>query len=61
MNGKQYESLGTDVELAEAMLDNIEELLAQIDESAMSDDKKADAISKLKFTKKFISGFAAQL
>ena len=61
MNGKQYETLGTDAELAEAMLDNIEELLAKISESCMGDDKKADAISKLKFTKKFISGFAAQL
>lgn len=61
MNGKQYESMGTDTELAEAMLDNIEELLAQVGDSSMSDEKKADAISKLKFAKKFISGFAAQL
>jgi len=61
MNGKQYESMGADTELAEAMLDNIEELLSQIGESSMSEDKKADAISRLKFTKKFISGFAAQL
>jgi|GEM_PF-3801934 len=61
MNGKQYESLGTDTELAEAMLDNIEELLSQIGESPMSEAKKADAISKLKFAKKFIGGFAAQL
>jgi hypothetical protein len=61
MNGKQYDSLGTDVELADAMLDNIEELLVQIEESSMSAEKKEDAISKLKFTRKFISGFAAQL
>lgn len=61
MNGKQYNSMGTDVELANAMLDNIEELLLQIEESDMDEDKKADATSKLKFAKRFVTGFANQL
>lgn len=61
MNGKQYNSMGTDVELANAMLDNIDELLYQLEDSDMAEDKKADAISKLKFTKRFVTGFANQL
>lgn len=61
MKGKMYESTGTDVELVEAMLDNLDELLLQMETSIMNEDKKLDAINKLKFTKKYISSFATQL
>lgn len=61
MKGKKYESLGTDVELANAMLDNINELLPKIEARQMDEDKKADMISKLKFTKRFVTAFANQL
>ena len=61
MNGKQYNSTGTDVELASAMLDNINELLSQLENKEMDETKKADMVSKLKFAKRFITGFANQL
>lgn len=61
MNGKQYDSMGTDVELANAMLDNIEELLSQLEGREMDEAKKADMVSKLKFAKRFVTGFANQL
>ena len=62
MKGKMYESSGTDVELVEAMLDNLEELLIEYNNvEAIDEVTKSISIGKLKFAKKYISSFATQL
>lgn len=59
--GKVYNTSGNDVDLADAMLDNIEDLLIQFEASDLEETKKQEGISKLRFTHKFITGFKEQL
>lgn len=60
MKGKEYNSTGTDVELVAAMLDNLEEALVHYENNNFS-EKDEKIIAGLKFTKKYIEHFAAQL
>ncbi len=60
MKGKEYNSTGTDVELVAAMLDNLEETLIHYENNNFS-EKDDKIIVRLKFTKKYIEHFAAQL
>ena len=58
MKGTQYNSKGTDLEITAIMLDNLEESITHYQNNKPEEKEK---LSKLKFTKKFITFFENQL